>query len=235
MSNAILAGQRAVVTGVTGNVGWGVAQALLDRGASVVAVTRSAASAQAVAESLGSHPKLHVEVGDLSLADSAMALGERIAKGGPIDHVVASLGAWWQKGPIVEQTAAEYQQVRAGSLDAQVFAAMAFLPRLRQRQGATYTLITGAGGHMSLPSTGLIVVAVSGVFGLSRMLRAEHAQDAVRVNEVLIQTRIEREARPGVVPAVEFGAAVAALLAGPTRGAVVPFNAMGVVHPAAQH
>jgi NAD(P)-dependent dehydrogenase (short-subunit alcohol dehydrogenase family) len=235
VSNAILAGQRAVVTGVTGNVGWGVAQALLDRGASVVAVTRSAASAQAVAESLGSHPKLHVEVGDLSLADSAMALGERIAKGGPIDHVVASLGAWWQKGPIVEQTAAEYQQVRAGSLDAQVFAAMAFLPRLRQRQGATYTLITGAGGHMSLPSTGLIVVAVSGVFGLSRMLRAEHAQDAVRVNEVLIQTRIEREARPGVVPAVEFGAAVAALLAGPTRGAVVPFNAMGVVHPAAQH
>jgi NAD(P)-dependent dehydrogenase (short-subunit alcohol dehydrogenase family) len=231
----MLSGQRAVVTGVTGNVGWGVAKALLARGVSVVAVMRSAASTQAVVESLGSHPQLHVEVGDLSHADGAMALGERIARGGPVDHVVASLGAWWQKGPIVEQTAAEYQQVRAGSLDAQVFAAMTFLPRLRQRQGATYTLVTGAGGHMTLPSTGLLVVAVSGVFGLSRMLRAEHAQDAVRVNEVLIKARIERQGRQGVVPAAEFGAAVAGLLADTTRGAVAEFDATGVMRLPARH
>jgi NAD(P)-dependent dehydrogenase (short-subunit alcohol dehydrogenase family) len=227
VTDVMLAGQRAVVTGVTGNVGWGVAKALLERGASVVAVTRGSQSVAAVVQSLGSHPKLHVEVGDLSHAEGAMALGERIAKDGPIDHVVASLGAWWQKGPIVEQTAAEYQQVRASSLDAQVFAAMALLPRLRQREGATYTLVTGAGGHMTLPSTGLLVVAVSGVFGLSRMLRAEHAQDAARVNEVLIKARIEREARPGVVPALNFGAAVASLLAGTVRSAVVEFDAAG--------
>jgi NAD(P)-dependent dehydrogenase (short-subunit alcohol dehydrogenase family) len=235
MSHVTLAGKRAVVTGVTGNVGWGVAKALLERGASVIAITRSAEAAATVAASLDAHPKLQVEVGDLSRADSAMALGGRIAKAGRIDHVVASLGAWWQKGLIVEQTAAEYEQVRAGSLDAQVFAAMAFLPQLRQRQGATYTMVTGAGGHMTIPSTGLLVIAVSGVFGLSRMLRAEHSQDAVRVNEVLIKARIEREARPGVVPAVAFGAGVATLLAGATRGAVVAFDATGEMHQQPEH
>lgn len=152
------------------------------------------------------------------------------AKGGAIDHVVASLGAWWQKGLIVEQTPAEYQQVRARSLDAQVFAAMAFLLQLRQRKGTTYTLVTGAGGHMALPSTGLLMVAVSGVFGLSRMLRTEHPHDAVRVNEVLIKARIERRDRPGVVPAVAFGAAVAELFAGPARSAVVQCDEDGVLH-----
>jgi NAD(P)-dependent dehydrogenase (short-subunit alcohol dehydrogenase family) len=199
-----------------------------------VAVTRAAASVPTIRESLGSHPKLQVEVGNLSHADGAMALVERITEGGAIDHVVASLGAWWQKGLIVEQTPTEYEQVRASSLDSQVFAAMAFLPRLRHRQGATYTLITGAGGHMTLPATGLLVVAVSGVFGLSRMLRTEHANDAVRVNEVLIKARVERKARPGVVAAEAFGAAVAELLDGPTRGAVAQFDAKGVLHlPAA--
>ncbi len=138
--------------------------------------------------------------------------------------MVASLGSWWQKGDVVDQTAAEYADVRAASLDAQVHTAMAFLPVLRPRPGSTYTLITGAGGHMSLPGTGLLVVAVSGVFGLSRMLRQEHAQEEVRVNEVLIRTRIERAARAGVTPAVDFGKAMTEMLAGDARSAVLHFD-----------
>jgi NAD(P)-dependent dehydrogenase (short-subunit alcohol dehydrogenase family) len=147
--------------------------------------------------------------------------------------MVASLGSWWQKGKVVDQGPVEYEAVRAASLDAQVHAAMAFLPLLQQRPESTYTLITGAGGQMSIPGTGLLVVAVSGVFGLSRMLRQEHAPTTVCVNEVMIRTRIERAARQGVVPASDFGAAVVDLLAGDVRSAVLHFDGGSAMTPAA--
>jgi NAD(P)-dependent dehydrogenase (short-subunit alcohol dehydrogenase family) len=231
-----LKNQRVVVTGVTGNVGWGVAHAMLARGANVVAVTRHEESAAGLRATLavgddGGAQRLQVVVGDLSDGTDAIALRDRVLSTGQVSHVVASLGAWWQKGAIVEQTPQEFREVREGALDAQVHCAMAFLPGLRHRAGTSYTLITGAAGHMAIANTGLLVVTVCGVLGLSRMLRAEHAHDAVRVNEVLISARIEREARPGVVPAAHFGQAVADIAASDQRGAVLGFDAEGGIKP----
>jgi len=68
------------------------------------------------------------------------------------------------------------------------------------------------------------VIAVSGVFGLSRMLRAEHAGDPVRVNELLIRARVERAPRPGVVPAERFGAAAVTIAGSQLRGQVLTYD-----------
>ena len=111
-------------------------------------------------------------------------VGLLAARGG-FDHVFASMGPWWQNGPIVEQSGEEYRAVMRASLDRHMFAAQALLPPIRGRAGASYTIVTGQGGHMTIPGTGLLVVAVNDVFGLSRMLRSEHAADPVRVNESL--------------------------------------------------
>jgi NAD(P)-dependent dehydrogenase (short-subunit alcohol dehydrogenase family) len=134
------------------------------------------------------------------------------------------MGPWWQKGPIVEQSGDEYREVMRANLDCQVFAAQALIPPIRRRSGASYTIVTGQGGHASIPGTGLLVIAVSGVFGLSRMLRLEHAADPVRVNELLISARVERAPRPGVVPAEEFGESAAAIAGSLLRGEVVRYD-----------
>lgn len=217
----------SLVFGATGNVGWGVAHALLDAGHTVVAPTRSAKRADALAADFA-HDRLHPVVGDPSTEAGAAALRDAVAAIGPVQHVVASMGPWWQKGPVIEQPEAEYRAVMASLLDCQVFAARALLPDLLDRSGASYTLITGRGGQMSIPGTGLLVIAVCGVYALSRMLRTEHAADAVRVNEILIGCRIERRAgAPGVVAAADFGAAARAVVEGDVRGQVLAFDRAG--------
>lgn len=217
-----LSNQRAVVHGATGNVGHGVASALLAAGATVIAPTRSAARADALARTFPDQPLVPV-VGDISSIDGATALAETIAEHGPIDHVVASLGPWWQGGAVADQDPAEWARVRAMLLDGHVNAAMLLLPMLRDRAGASYTIITGMGAHQPMPGTSLLFVATGGVLSLSKVLRAEYAEGPVRVNEVLIKTRVEKEPRPGVTTSADFGQAVARLIAGRRSSEVVSF------------
>lgn len=219
-----IADSTVVVLGSTGNVGWGAARALLRRGARVIAVTRSPAQALALPAELGAPERVQAVVGDLGTSEGARALAEELAARGGFHHVFASMGPWWQGGPIVEQPGEAYREVMRANLDCHVYAAQALLPPIRGRAGASYTIVTGQGGHMTIPGTGLLVVAVSGVFGLSRMLRAEHAADPVRVNELLIRARVERAHRDGVVAADEFGAAAVTLADSDLRGQIVPYE-----------
>jgi NAD(P)-dependent dehydrogenase (short-subunit alcohol dehydrogenase family) len=215
---------RVVVTGISGNIGWGVAHALLARGVDVVGITRSQSSCAGIAESLGDSPNLSLEVGDLSDAQSASDLGAKIASSGDIDHVVAALGPWWQKGMIVEQSMREYAEVRAGLQDSHVHAAIVFMPLLGNTPNSSYTIITGQGANMAIPGTGLLVIAAIAVRGLSRMLRDEHRGDTVRVNEVLIGTRIEKAPRAGVIFAPKFGSEIAGLLDSQIRSEVLNYD-----------
>jgi NAD(P)-dependent dehydrogenase (short-subunit alcohol dehydrogenase family) len=215
---------RVVVTGISGNIGWGVAHALLARGVDVVGITRNKASCEEIAQSLGNSENLTFVVGDLSDATSALELRDRIATKGEINHVVAALGPWWQKGMIVEQTMSEYAEVRAGLQDAHVHTAIAFIPLLGNTPGSSYTIITGQGANMAIPGTGLLVIAATAVRGLSRMLREEHRDDTVRVNEVLISTRIEKTPRAGVVHAPQFGSAIFQLLQDTSRSEVLTYD-----------
>lgn len=213
-----------LVFGVTGNVGYGAARALLAAGARVIAVTRSHEQAQALPGLLGAPERTQAVVGDLGTPEGAEAVARELQALGGYDHVFASMGPWWQKGPIVEQSGAEYRAVLRANLDPHVFAAQALLPAIRGRAGASYTIVTGQGGHETIPGTGLLVIAVSGVFGLSRMLQAEHAGDPVRVNELLIRARVERAPRPGVVPAERFGAAAVTIAGSQLRGQVLTYD-----------
>lgn len=210
---------KAVVFGVTGNVGYGAALALLDAGATVIAPTRDAERAEALRAEFAGRT-LEPVVGTVSDAAGADALRTAI---GPVDHVVASIGPWWQRGRLTDQPSEAWDQVRAMMLDGHIHAARAFLPDMRARPGASYTIITGMGAHHYVPDTSLLFVACGAVLSLSRVLRAEHAEDAVRVNEVLISARIERAPRDGVVPSAVFGDAVAALVASDVRGEVVAY------------
>lgn len=220
-----LEGSTALILGATGNVGWGAALALLEDGARLIVVSRDQARAADLPGQLGALERVTSLVADLGVPEGARSLVEQIAaRGLTYDHVFASMGPWWQKGPIVEQSAEEYRAVMRASLDCHVFAAQALIPPLRERPGSSYTIITGAGGHATIPGTGLLVIAVNGVFGLSRMLRAEHAGDPMRVNELLIQARIERTPRSGVVASARFGAAAVAIAGSELRGQVLRYD-----------
>jgi len=219
----------AVVFGTTGNVGYGVAQALLQAGYRVVAPTRSPEKAAALPDTFPAEARaageLHPIVGDTSSRSGAQALYDSVvAAHGPVDHVVAAMGPWWQGGRTIDQSEAEYRQVMQQSLDVHVFAAQAFVAGMKDRPGSSYTIITGQGGHETIPDTSLLVIAVGGQFALSRMLRHEHAGDPIRINELLIAARIERKPRAGVVPSASFGQACRRLMESGEDGTIHTFR-----------
>ncbi len=221
MTSTLLTSQRIVVFGATGNVGGGVASAALAAGATVILPARSASSAAALRTRYAGQ-KAHVVLGDVSEGREADDLARRIgAEHGPIRHVVASIGAWWSGGPLVDQAAAEWDDVRRMLLDSHVHAARTLLPLLDGPQ-ASYVIITGAGAVRPRSATSLLSIALGGTLALSRLLRDEYRRGP-RVNEVRIQARVETQPRPGVVPARAFGDALLPLLTADVRGAVIPF------------
>lgn len=215
-----LSGQRVVVFGATGNVGHGAAAAFLAAGATVLAPTRDAGSASTLAQRFGDG--LVPVVGDISDPVDAPRLAAALRDEGPLDHVFASLGPWWQGGALAGQPTAEWARVRRMLLDGHVHAASQLIPALRD-QASSYTVVTGMGAHQVIPGTSLLFVAVNGVTALSKVLRSEHGAGP-RVNELLIHARIEKTARPGVVPSEAFGRAAVALAASSVRSRVVDFH-----------
>ncbi len=223
-----LTGARVLVFGATGNVGYGAALAFLDAGARVIAPTRSARGVDSLREAFSGRA-LSPVLGDISDPNDALRLRDEIVgEHGPINHVFAALGPWWQGGAVQRQTPAEWARVRAMLLDGHVHAASLFLSELRAtRAGAeqpSYTVVTGMGAHHYLPETSLLFVATNGVLGLSRVLRHEHARGPTRVNELLIGCRVEREPRPGVVASAVFGRAATELALGVARGEVFRYD-----------
>ena len=210
-ANGSLQGTVAVITGATGNVGWGAAQAFAAAGAHVVAAVRGGRGADEVRRLLADERHLVVSA-DLAHEGGAETLRDAaLSRFGRVDHVVAVLGPWWQKGPVVAQAPAEFRDVMGTFLESHFLLARAFLPVMRAHPGTSYTLVTGAVGEGVVPGAGLLVVAVMGQFGLSRVLRAEHRDDAVRINELRIRARIEKAPRPGVIPSREAGRVFTAL------------------------
>lgn len=211
-----------VVTGATGNVGWGAAHAFAAAGARVVATVRG--DAPELAALLGGAQHLLVRA-DLAVdGDAERVRDAALDRFGRVDHVVASIGPWWQKGPVVEQSRAELQSVLDTFLTSQFLLARAMLPWMRRHAGGSYTIVTGAGGEVAIPDAGLLGAAVMGVFGLSRALRAEHRGSGARVNELRIRARIERAARAGVVPSAVAGEVFTALAVSDLDGAVVSYR-----------
>jgi 3-oxoacyl-[acyl-carrier protein] reductase len=219
MTQGRLVGKVVLVTGSTGNVGWGIAELARREGARVVLPVRGEANEAGVS----SRDVLRVRVDRFSEPE-LVALRERaVAQFGAVDHVVAPLGGFWQRGASLAQPAEELRELLGVYVEAQHALARAMAPELRRTAGS-YTMVTGAAGEHVIPNAGLLVTAVGAQYALSRVLRAELARDPLRFNEVRIACRVEREPRPGVVPSLVAADAFVRVMAGDFRSAVVRYD-----------
>ncbi len=213
--------RNILVTGATGEVGWGVAHAAIHAGAHVILPTRTSAGLAAL-EAEFDGPRAHPVLADVGLEDgrqAALVVAERL---GGLDHVIAPIGAWWQKGPSLEQPAAELDELLRTYVRIQFELVRAVAPALAASAGS-YALVTGAAGEHVIRDAGLLVVAVRGQYALSEVLRAELQQADFRLNELRIATRIEREPRAGVVPSRKAGRDLLELATSGTRSAVLRY------------
>jgi NAD(P)-dependent dehydrogenase (short-subunit alcohol dehydrogenase family) len=187
------ANRNVVVIGASGVVGSGVVRKYLDAGARVVGVSRSASKLEQLKQQMkiqGSEPFLPA-VGDFKDEASAAEARKAVtaALGGqPIDHVVSVQGfVSFAKAP-TSTPPAELKAALDDGLFNNLLAAQAFLPDLKNREGSTFTLVSGGLAHMPPPNVSLWLGTVknAALNALTFALAAETAQDKVRLNTVCI-------------------------------------------------
>lgn len=196
-----------LITGATGQVGFGVAAAAVARGDRVLALVRSAESAARTADLL----PVETIVADPSVSGSSSVITQAIEQFGGVDTVVAPMGAWWQGGASLRQDTAELVELLGAHVVAQHRLIAAAAPYLSNSAGK-YVMITGAVGESYSRDSGLLVAAVRAQYALSDVLRHELSDEPWSLHEVRIATRVERVARPGVVTSLQFGEALLAKL-----------------------
>lgn len=93
--------------------------------------------------------------------------------------MVSSLGSWWQKGVLSDQSLEEFNDVITNAISSHFVVYKTFAKILAANPGSTYTFITGGSGemgengHVFLKDASLIPLISHGVYGLYEAAYAE--------------------------------------------------------------
>jgi uncharacterized protein len=162
-----LAGRRALLTGATGGLGRAIGEALVARGATVVATGRRAEALDELRSQLGEH--VEVLVADLAVPDDVAALGERAA---PVDVLVAN-AAVAASGRLDSFSPEEIDRALDVNLRAPMQLARALLPAMVERGAGHLIFVSSLNGK--IPTAGASVYAATkyGMRGFAASLRDE--------------------------------------------------------------
>ncbi len=200
-----------LVAGGAGEVGEGITRQFLHAGAIVVVPSRSPEKLDALQFRLGGlAEQLVVLHGDIGTPGGAAAICDLLVdEVGPLHHVVASLGRWWQGSPLTTVPLDLWQRLLDASLTAHFITARTFLPLLADSRGS-YTLINGAGALQPVSLAGPVSISAAAQLMLGQVLAAENRDAGVRVNSLVlatsIATRSRRAPRPEWLTADDVGA-----------------------------
>jgi 3-oxoacyl-[acyl-carrier protein] reductase len=189
--DADLTGQLVVVAGGAGRVGGGVVRAALDAGAQVVVPVRPEDDLSHLPE----HDRLRVEPADVSDPAAVAALAERL---GAVDHVFASVGAWWQGARIPGIDVAEWDAVLASRLRPHLVLMSGLLPVVR----GSYTVVAGDTLERPVAGAAPTSVVAAAVLGLARA--ADKDVEDVRVRAIILSA-LDETRTPETVGAAWLG------------------------------
>ena len=182
-----LSGQRALVTGASGNIGQAIAVLLAAAGADVVVhgFTGQHGADRTVDRIIAAGGSATAVLADLSSARAADALLERINGDGDVVSCVVNNAAVQPVTPLADLTAGEWRQVMAANLDAAFFVTQAAARGLRAagRPGAIVNIASIEGAD---PAAGHAHYATSkaGLLMLTRACALEYGRDNIRCNAV---------------------------------------------------
>ncbi len=178
-----LSGRRALVTGASRGIGRAIATAFARRGASVLAVARSAeslAETKATAKDLAG--SIDVLVADLRSPESIVqAVDEASTRLGGIDILVNN-AADDHESPIEETELATWQRVLELNLQSCFLMTQAASPHLKADGGGKVINISSMLGIVAVPDDVAYVSAKHGLIGLTRATALEWARKNVQVN-----------------------------------------------------
>lgn len=209
-----------VLIGATGDVGQGIARALLARGHLVLAVARNATKLGALCDSLGSDHLVPIAGSVGTEAQARRLLADVRAHATSIDAVVVSINSprrWGTK--LLDLASDDLSSVLSADVVSHFTTARTFIPAIRP--GGTYVGIGGGTADFVLPDGAHMSVAQAGLRMMYRALAAELTHP-VQLRELIVASVVNGPstrdvAQPHWVTDDEIGAHVATLVDEPQR------------------
>jgi NAD(P)-dependent dehydrogenase (short-subunit alcohol dehydrogenase family) len=211
--------KQVLVAGGAGGVGEGIVRALLADGHTVIVPSRSAEKLALLRTRVGGAGRLVELIGHVGDEPGAEAIRDLVARDvGRLDTAIASLGGWWEAGPLLEITGAQWDELMNEFLRIHFVFARTFIPVLRaQPGGGRYIGIGGGAAYFPIPNAAPVCIGAAAQLMLTRALRAEVEDPSVDILELVadgpVRTR-DSEAFAGDdwITADEIGAIVAELV-----------------------
>ncbi len=181
-----LAGKSVIVTGAAQGIGRGIAEALGERGASVLITDINADKLQSAHDSMAASGfTVSSVVADVSLAASApIIIDAAIRAFGHLDALVNNAVAGVLPGPFTDFTDADYARVFDSGPYATFNLMKAAYPHLKQGGGGSIVNFASGAGTTGIPFQGVYAGAKEAIRGLSKSAMQEWGPEQIRVNMI---------------------------------------------------
>lgn len=174
-----LTGARALLTGATGGLGRAIAQALAERGATLVLSGRNAEALEQLASELPGSGHITVPA-DLAQAGAATKL---VADAGDVDVLVANAGLPGS-GHLTDFSEEEIERLLRVNLESPIRMARSLAPRMAERGSGHLVFVSSLAGKAASPRGSLYNATKFGLRGFALALRTDLAPQGVGVSVV---------------------------------------------------
>jgi NAD(P)-dependent dehydrogenase (short-subunit alcohol dehydrogenase family) len=178
-----IAGRVAVVTGGASGIGRGIAEALIEEGATVVLADISGDGVEATAREIGATGR-QVDVTDAAAVQELA--DETAASHGTVDIIVNNAGVG-PEGRMERLTSSDWRWIMDVNFFGVVNGVQAFLPLLRANPRGGHVVNTASMSvFFDFPGLGAYTASKQAVVGLSRVLAAELRQDGLEIGVTVL-------------------------------------------------
>ena len=182
MSETVMAGQVALVTGASRGIGAAIAQALAARGMKVIGTATTEEGAGRISAALAAHPDCRGAALDVNDAAAAEGLIDAIVKKHGALHVLVNNAGITRDQLAMRMKDEDWDAVLDTNLKAVFRMSRAVMrPMMKQRYGriVSITSVVGASGN---PGQANYAAAKAGVAGMTRALARELGSRGITVN-----------------------------------------------------
>lgn len=184
-----LTGRRALITGASKGLGYAIARAYLDEGASVALCARGAEQLVRAERELGvraiGDAKVVAIPADVSNEDQVRGLVDRAIEAlGGLDVLVSNAGIYGPKGPIDDISWSEWSQAIAINLLGTVLCCRAVVPHFKRQQHGRIVVLSGGGATKPMPYLSAYAASKAGVVRFAETLAEEVRSHGITVNAV---------------------------------------------------
>ncbi len=182
-----LRGQRALVTGGSGNIGRGIAIRLAEAGADIVIHYHSDAegAAQTVHTVAAIGRKAESLQADLTDADEVARMFSKIAETGSSTNCIVNNAGGYPVQPFAEMSAIDWQQVVSANLNSAVYVSQEAIRRMcDDGTGGAIVNIASIEGMDPAPGHSHYAASKAGLLMLTRSCTLEYGCKGIRTNAV---------------------------------------------------